>query len=246
MRNICIYRERELDRRDSTVQGMTHISRDQPHTRTIHPAVGRQDHPQNTPLHTYNRSACLSSKPVGYRSAPPPPAFNAQHTGHATVVTVNYVPHNTPLPPAPIDISRKACSVYLYRYSLRAPPSSGKTPTWVFPLVPRVPDSNSGRAKSTHFESTYSRASTLSSALTTQSRDSQKSSSKNASVSGPTCHVTATRFIQYLLLYYVSRVLLLSRAPIKVRRAKKTHASVGDKPRKCSHPNRDTTIRTNK
>mmetsp|Transcript_102743 Transcript_102743/g.268167 ORF Transcript_102743/g.268167 Transcript_102743/m.268167 type:complete len:434 (+) Transcript_102743:756-2057(+) len=66
--------------------------------------------------------------------------------------------------------------------------------TWAFALVPRVPDSSKGLANHTHRESTYSRAWMLSRALTTQSSEVQKTSSKTSSVSLPTRISIASTF----------------------------------------------------
>lgn len=62
---------------------------------------------------------------------------------------------------------------------------------WVLHFGPRVPDSRRGFLKYTQRESTYSRAATLSSALTTKSRDAQKESLKTPSVSTDTLFCSA-------------------------------------------------------
>ena len=60
------------------------------------------------------------------------------------------------------------------------------TTTCVLPLVPSVPLSSIGLRNDTHRSSTYSRASTLSSAVHTPSRPSKNVSVNTASVSAPT------------------------------------------------------------
>lgn len=71
--------------------------------------------------------------------------------------------------------------------------------TWVLHFGPSVPDSSSGLPKYTHRESTYSRAFTLSRALTITLSDPQNLSLKTSSVAGDTRFCRALAFMAGLI-----------------------------------------------